>query len=685
MREHSSFWLNDDDHDTHASSTSVPQPSHATGHATLVVTTTEDIVDASDGVLSLREAVTAANLREGPDRIAFAEGIRGETLTLNMLEPKKPDSYDDDIIETLTVTGDLRIDGGEGTERTEIRTSGDADYGRIFDFESVSARLNNLYLNGNAHYGPDLITSTDSHLTLQNVALRNDGEAAGGIDLVGGSARFVGISIDVASYYGPALRIEGAVVQMVDSHVQGSGEGGEVAIAGHGVLTMESSTIEAAACCSSSAIRFEGRLDIANSTLVASVHDDDYFSVSSGKDVLVLEGESVATLNHVTIAKAPTSPEDGAAIILSDASKLTLSNSLIVGENMVSVDGEFVDGGGNVLGDRDGVTLEQVMGDDPELVDNGGPTPTFALIADPSNPAIGAADPATSLPLDQRGFPRDEEPDAGAFEADIAINPDHAAFPELIEKTPLAPDRINGIDPARFVIGADGDAAITFVDEYAAFQSVLGVYLISSDKVIHAPRIVFDHIEHARTSDLSGVSQGARPGGGQLDAGDTVNLSDLYDPGELDAGQCFGLFLIADGASKNDSNLFDSGRLAFGHGTPGSAYPVDFDDVPLYSFPPKLFHIAADGTETLVEGDIIHIADNHPETPLFNSLNAGGKGHVVSGMTDDGSWLIGIEDRDFSTTAAPAAHGDGDFNDLILAIDATETLDAMSWASGLVV
>ena len=52
----------------------------------LVVTTLIDIVDASDGVLSLREAITTANLMPGDDQITFAEDLEGGTLTLSQSE-----------------------------------------------------------------------------------------------------------------------------------------------------------------------------------------------------------------------------------------------------------------------------------------------------------------------------------------------------------------------------------------------------------------------------------------------------------------------------------------------------------------------------------------------------------------------------------------------------------------------
>ena len=44
--------------------------------ATLVVDTTSDIVDAGDGRLSLREAVSRANATEAADTILFSRGLR---------------------------------------------------------------------------------------------------------------------------------------------------------------------------------------------------------------------------------------------------------------------------------------------------------------------------------------------------------------------------------------------------------------------------------------------------------------------------------------------------------------------------------------------------------------------------------------------------------------------------------
>lgn len=50
--------------------------------AVFTVTTAADLVDGADGLLSLREAVQAANAAAGADTIRFASALEGGTLTL---------------------------------------------------------------------------------------------------------------------------------------------------------------------------------------------------------------------------------------------------------------------------------------------------------------------------------------------------------------------------------------------------------------------------------------------------------------------------------------------------------------------------------------------------------------------------------------------------------------------------
>ncbi|MGE3292340.1 MAG: choice-of-anchor Q domain-containing protein, partial [Geminicoccaceae bacterium] len=78
---------------------------------------------------------------------------------------------------------------------------------------------------------------------------------------------------------------------------------------------------------------------------------------------------------------------------------------------------------GNVAGDLENVPAGLLFAGG--LADHGGPTWTIALRDDPTNPALGAADPTSAPATDQRGvtrpLPGGTNPDIGAFE--------HAALP----------------------------------------------------------------------------------------------------------------------------------------------------------------------------------------------------------------------------------------------------------------
>ena len=224
----------------------------------------------------------------------------------------------------------------------------------------------------------------------------------------------------------------------------------------------------------------------------------------------------------------------------------------------------------------------------------------------------------------------------------------------LVEGHKLDPALINGVAPEFLTLGAGGDATIRFVDEVAAFQNALGVYLIAPEGTIHDPQIAFARIEAAAADPRFPF---ARPGGGPLAAGDAVALSELYDATQLVRGTRFGLFMIAEGAApgRGQAHLLDgSGELALvdrASGAPASILDPAADLV--------LRHTAADGTVSTVRGVLIHAADPTPGDPASNPLNADGAGRVIS-LHDpaSGQLLIGFEDgRDF------------DFNDLVIAIE----------------
>ena len=61
----------------------------------------------------------------------------------------------------------------------------------------------------------------------------------------------------------------------------------------------------------------------------------------------------------------------------------------------------------------------------------------------------------------------------------------------LVEGRALDPALVNGVAPDALTLGAGRDATIRFVDEVAAFQNALGVYLIAPDGTNHDPTIAF--------------------------------------------------------------------------------------------------------------------------------------------------------------------------------------------------
>ena len=133
------------------------------------------------------------------------------------------------------------------------------------------------------------------------------------------------------------------------------------------------------------------------------------------------------------------------------------------------------------------------------------------------------------------------------------------------------------------------------------------------------PKIVFPEIEQAEPDPDFPI---LRPGGGPVAAGAQVLLSDLYDPAQLQPGQKFGLFLIAQGFTLNGDDL--SGDL----------------------------HFASDGRTLLtadgqpIAGNVFFTTDPTPGSPNDNPLNPDGLGHVVSGLLPDHAGLtIGFEDK----------------------------------------
>jgi hypothetical protein len=350
----------------------------------LTVTSTLDV--HREGMLNLREAVNQANTDAGRgqgDTIVFAASLGNATITLGAgpLE-----------LSGVSATATETIDGGG-----RITVSGN-DASRVFQIDAgVQAELYSL--------------------TISHGWVMADG---------GGIANYGTLVITACTLAGNAA---------------GTNGGG---VSNTGTLTLSRSTLAGnAAGADGGGIASVGALTVSNSTLSGNS------AARNGGGLWTALAANSGTLTNVTISAnwANTSGLDGygGGVLVDPASAVlpVLHDTLIAG-NLRGPAGTSrddmngaVDPGGdyNLIGDGTGLTglsdgvngnlvgtasapIDPVLG---PLQDNGGPTPTMALL--PGSPALDAGNNAYSTAVDQRGLPRvrNGRIDIGAFELAPAL------------------------------------------------------------------------------------------------------------------------------------------------------------------------------------------------------------------------------------------------------------------------
>ena len=179
---------------------------------------------------------------------------------------------------------------------------------------------------------------------------------------------------------------------------------------------------------------------------------------------LILLSNATVASNTATVAGGGLYNEDADdAPLMSPDNTVVADNSAPLGSDLA---GSFMSRGYNLFETTDGATVTMdegagpdLSGTDPmleELADNGGPTWTHALMA--GSPAIDAG--MTSLTIDQRGYPREENDlaDIGAFE--FGANPvagedsptTELADGEDVRLDPVAPNPLRSTGVIRFVV-----------------------------------------------------------------------------------------------------------------------------------------------------------------------------------------------------------------------------------------
>lgn len=138
--------------------------------ANLVVTTGLDVVNAADGVLSLREAVALANANVDSDNISFAATLAGQTLA---------------IISGLVLTNNVSVNGdtnGDGDFDITLSDDniGSNDFAVFTTNAGVNARLSSLSVSGLATEDSAGAIYNNGNLTLTYCVFENNSNGAFG-------------------------------------------------------------------------------------------------------------------------------------------------------------------------------------------------------------------------------------------------------------------------------------------------------------------------------------------------------------------------------------------------------------------------------------------------------------------------------------------------------------------------
>ncbi len=149
--------------------------------AVVTVDTNQDVVDFTDGVTSLREAIFATNLVGGADEIQFDFGHDGpETIVLTLGELA--------ITDSLTITGpdaDLLTIDASGNDPTPDENNGDGS--RIFNIDDGSSATSiDVELVGLTLTGGDIEGSGGAISTLENLSVTGSTISGNSAGLRGG-------------------------------------------------------------------------------------------------------------------------------------------------------------------------------------------------------------------------------------------------------------------------------------------------------------------------------------------------------------------------------------------------------------------------------------------------------------------------------------------------------------------
>ena len=411
------------------------------------VTTTADTVDPTDGVTSLREAITLANNTAGDDQISFnfSNGNSPYTITLNSALPNIIDAVGTGTPGTVTINGlgasSLIISGNNGDTNRNFRIFNISSGGNLF-ITGVTVSGANYSGTGGGFYNEGNLTINSSNISGNSAA-----NAGGGI----------------YSYFLGTLTVNNSTIS---GNFANRGGG----IFGNGVVHVNNSTI-----FGNSANNNGGGIHNSSGTLIVTNSTISGNSANNNGGGIHLDGSSTLTVTNSTISGNSANNNGGGIFNSSTLNNVTINIANTIIANSTS-GGDYA-GGGSVGTNTNNLvedgSLPGAIAADPllgPLQNNGGPTFTMALLA--GSPAIYAGNaPISNAPpvngLDQRGVIRSSTfPSIGAYEAisssaTLLASPNPSLFGQSVTFTAMVSAVSPGTGtPTGTVVFYDGATAL---------------------------------------------------------------------------------------------------------------------------------------------------------------------------------------------------------------------------------
>ncbi len=305
------------------------------------------------------------------------------------------------------------------------------------------------------------IIKTDADLTIRNTTIAGgDTAESGGAVLVADGGELVVIDSTLSGNRardGGAVAVDLGFIELIDSIVSDNVADG--ALGGGGLLLREGTlfaTVDRSTVSGNVASGWSGG-GITNFGLVGLAISHSTLSGNSSVDrggALFSLSFSEPEIRHSTVADNYAA--NGGAGIYSDSAEAQLSDSLLAnGSGGTNCAGAIDDQGGNLADDATCDTVPgTLVGLDPVLTDNGGPTPTHALLS--GSNAIDLAG-ACAEP-DQRGAEREGSCDSGAFE--FLTCPDLVLAAESVTGTRMRTNCQNILVGPDFEVADNGDLTL---------------------------------------------------------------------------------------------------------------------------------------------------------------------------------------------------------------------------------